>query len=112
VSALPTWGSAALSLCTTAQPTLHQNCEQTRSPFFRNDNATEPYSVEPKLLVLVQERFLWHFHYMERIQGVLDGGVKVLRGPLGLAALAPTRSSTATPARLEAGEIHVASFKI
>jgi hypothetical protein len=32
----------------------------------------------------VQEHFLWHFPYLEGIQGVLDG---VPRGPVGLAGL-------------------------
>ena len=36
--------------------------------------------MKPKVLALVRERFLWHFPYLERIQGVLDG---VPRGPVG-----------------------------
>jgi hypothetical protein len=35
---------------------------------------------EPKALAQVQERFLWRFPYLERVQGVLDG---VPRGPVG-----------------------------
>ena len=45
----------------------------------------------------MQERFLWHFPYLENIQGVLDG---VPRGPVGppgppeLAALSSTGPMT------------------
>ena len=37
-------------------------------------------TVEPKVLALVCERFLWQLPYMERSQGVLGG---VQRGPVG-----------------------------
>ena len=38
-------------------------------------------TVEPKVLALVQECFLWRVPYLERVQaGVLDG---VRRGPVG-----------------------------
>ena len=37
-------------------------------------------TVEPKVLALVYERFLWQLPYMERSQGVLGG---VQRGPVG-----------------------------
>jgi hypothetical protein len=51
-------------------------------------------TVEPKVRALVRARFLWHFPYLERIQGVLDGvprGLVGPPGPLGLAALPATR---------------------
>ena len=57
-------------------------------------------AAEPKVLALVQGHFLWHFPYLERIQGVLDG---VPRGPVGppgpleLAALAPHKEILLLP---------------
>jgi hypothetical protein len=44
----------------------------------------------------MQERFLWHFPYMERIQGVPDAMPKGRVGPLGplaLSALSVTSSA-------------------
>ena len=37
-------------------------------------------AVEPKVLAIVQERVLWHFPYLEGIQGVFHG---VAKGPCG-----------------------------
>ena len=47
-------------------------------------------TVEPKVLALARVRFLWRVPYLERVQGVLDGGAKGscgTPGPLALAAL-------------------------
>ena len=58
----------------------------------------EPHTAEPKLLALVRARFLWHFPYLERTQGVRMKGVPRAQGvllslgppgPLELAALGP-----------------------
>jgi hypothetical protein len=63
--------------------------------------------VEPKVLALVRERFLWRCLYLERIEGLLGGvrrGPVGPPGPLALAALrryrpfAPSKRST-TPSR-------------
>jgi hypothetical protein len=56
----------------------------------------------------VQERFLWHFPYLERIQGVLDGVPRGPVGPLGpleLAALLKTELADAALARAEDKEV-------
>jgi hypothetical protein len=56
--------------------------------------ATAGLTAEPKVLALVQERFLsilWHFPYLERIRGVL-GGV-------------PTRGSVGPPGPLESAAL-------
>jgi hypothetical protein len=43
-------------------------------------------TVQPKILALVQKRFLWRFPYLERAEGVLDGGLGVPPRPPELAA--------------------------
>ena len=57
--------------------------------------------MEPKVLALLRERFLWRFLYLERIQGVLDGmprGPVGPPGPLELAALVLAGVRAATTA--------------
>jgi hypothetical protein len=52
-----------------------------------------------KDLALVQERFIWHVPYLERIQGVLDG-LWDPQDPIELAALSDAfAASTAARAR-------------
>ena len=53
-------------------------------------------TVEPKVLALVHQRFLWPFPYLERIQGVLDGASKGPVGPQGPLELAVLIRTVAT----------------
>jgi hypothetical protein len=46
------------------------------------------HTVQPKVMALVRARFLWHFPYLERVGGVLDGVKRGPTGPLGPLELA------------------------
>jgi hypothetical protein len=51
-------------------------CESAREVATEDVGVT----VEPKVLALVHEHFLWHIPYLERVQGVING---VQMGPVG-----------------------------
>jgi hypothetical protein len=55
-------------------------------------------TVEPRVLALVYERFLWQLPYMERSQGVLGGVRRGAVGPPGPPELAALRESSCTGA--------------
>jgi hypothetical protein len=55
-------------------------------------------AVEPQVPALARPRFLWHFPYRERNQGVLDGVPRGPVGPPGPRELAVLRPTARTPA--------------
>jgi hypothetical protein len=61
--------------CALSTPPLRQS-EMQASPLvctWGGSSVSSCSSCSGKVLALVQARFLWHFPYLERIQGVLDG---------------------------------------
>ena len=57
-----TWGEPGVWMIT--------NFEETNSVIVQ---PAVGLTVQPKVLALVQARFLWHFPYLERIHGILEG---------------------------------------
>ena len=56
-------------------------CGVSAATSWGDNSVSSCMAYRPKVLALVQERYLWRFPYLERIQGVLDGVPTT--GPVG-----------------------------